>query len=71
MDLLTSKSVWLFKDFKSDDSLNGTVIEFPFDDVSEKEGICYKDSTTLYITDENSHGSGGNLYVFSLKLKDD
>ncbi len=71
MVLLTSKSVWLFKGFKSDDFLNGTVIEFPFDHVSQKEGICFKDSTTLYITDEKSHGSGGNLYEFSLTLEDD
>jgi len=64
--LLTSKSAWSFTDFQTDDFFGGTSVEFPFEHSSQKEGVCFKDSTTLYITDEKSHGSGGNLYEFKL-----
>lgn len=64
--LLTSRSVWLFTDFKSDDFFAGTSMELPFEHASQKEGVCFKDDRTLYITDEKSHGSGGNLYEFIL-----
>lgn len=64
--LLTSKSVWLFTDFKGTDFLNGTATEFPLNHTSQKEGICFKDPNTLYITDEKAHGSNGYLYTFKL-----
>jgi len=64
--LLTSRSVWLFTDFGTDNFFSGTSRELPLDHSSQKEGICFKDIHTLYITDERSHGSGGNLYEFSL-----
>ncbi len=69
--LLTSKSVWIFTHFKSDDFFSGISREIPLDHSSQKEGICFKDSTSLYITDEKSHGSGGNLYEFSLNQEVD
>ncbi|MDO6595423.1 hypothetical protein Q4512_00770 [Oceanihabitans sp. 2_MG-2023] len=65
--LLNQKSVLLFTDFKEDDFLNGTIREFPFNYESQKEGICFKDNQTVYITDEKAHGAGGNLYEFRLK----
>ena len=65
--LLNHKSAWLFTDFKDDDFFNGKATELPFNaDLSQKEGVCFKDNNTLYITDEHAHGSGGNLYEFSL-----
>ena len=64
--LLTTKSVWLFSDFENDNFLYGKSKEYALDHSSQKEGICFKDSTTLYITDEKAHGSGGNLYEFNL-----
>jgi len=65
--LLSPKSVWTFTDFKNDDFLNGTPTEFPLGGrYSQKESICFKDNTTLYITDEKAHGSDGNLYQLSL-----
>lgn len=64
--LLTSRSVWLFTDFKTDNFLDGASTEYLFEHSSQKEGICFKDSTTMYITDEKAHGAGGNLYEFSL-----
>ncbi|APY11432.1 hypothetical protein BWZ22_09315 [Seonamhaeicola sp. S2-3] len=66
MVLLTPKSVWVFSNFKGDDFFNGDVTEIPFDYISQKEGICFKDNNTLLITDEKAHGEGGNLYKLSL-----
>lgn len=65
--LLNHKSAWLFTDFKDDDFFSGKAIELSFEaDLTQKEGVCFKDDTTLYITDEYAHGSGGNLYTFTL-----
>ncbi|WP_243389574.1 hypothetical protein [Flavobacterium cyanobacteriorum] len=33
---------------------------------SQKEGICFKDGSTLFIADEKDKKSGGNLYKLSL-----
>jgi len=64
--LLTSQSVWLFSDYKNNNFFNGTSVEFSFEHSSQKEGLCFKDDNTLYITDEKAHGAGGNLYEFDL-----
>lgn len=64
--LLTQKGVWLFSHFKADDFFNGTFKTYAFDFESQKEGVCFKNNKTLYITDENAHGGKGNLYEMSL-----
>lgn len=65
--LLNHKSAWVFTDFKDDNFLNGKATELPFNHISQKESICFKDNNTLYITDEKAHGDGGKLYEFKLK----
>ncbi|MEP1486933.1 MAG: hypothetical protein ABJK28_00740 [Algibacter sp.] len=64
--LLTQTAVWLFSDFTSDDFFKGTIKTYPFDFESQKEGVCFKNNHTLYITDENAHGGDGNLYELNL-----
>lgn len=64
--LLTQKGVWLFSNFKADDFFNGTIKTYAFDFESQKEGVCFKNNKTLYITDENAHGGKGNLYEMIL-----
>ena len=67
--LLNHKSVWLFSNFTGDDFFSGSAKEYPFmADLTQKEGLCFKDSNTLYITDEYVLGNGGNLYEFTLEL---
>jgi hypothetical protein len=66
MALLNHQSVWVFSDFKDDDFFSGTVKEYPFNHESQKESVCFKNDSTLYIADETSHGKGGNLYEFDL-----
>ncbi len=64
--LLTPKSIWIFTDFKNNGFLNGVATEIPLNYASQKEGICFKNANTLYVTDEKAHGSGGNLYEYNL-----
>lgn len=64
--LLSHATIWQFTDFKDDNFLSGKMTKFELDHTSQKEGICFKDNNTVYITDEKAHGNGGNLYVFLL-----
>ncbi len=64
MVLLSSNTILLFTDFKDDDFFSGEVTQLPLNHKSQKEGVCFKDNNTLFITDERSHGRGGNLYEF-------
>ena len=65
--LLNHKSAWVFTNFKGDDFFSGNAKEFPFyADLSQKEAVCFKNENTILITDEQAHGSGGNMYKFSL-----
>ncbi|WP_405564699.1 SdiA-regulated domain-containing protein [Polaribacter sp. Asnod6-C07] len=60
--LLSQKNILIFTDFKGDNFLSGNVKEIELTHETQKEGICFKDNTTLLITDEKSGGEGGNLY---------
>ena len=62
--LLTHQSVWSFTDFEMDNFFKGTVVQYDLGHRSQKEAICFKTDSLLYITDERSHGGGGNLYKF-------
>ena len=65
--LLTLDAVWLFTNYTNDNFFNGKAIELPLEHESQKEGICFKNDSTLYITDERSRGKGGNLYELKIK----
>lgn len=66
MVLLTQKGVWLFSNFNSDNFFSGTIKTYAFNSETQKEGICFKDNKTIYITDENAHGGDGYLYEMTL-----
>ena len=65
--LLNHKSVFLLKNYKSDDFFSGIKDEVPFGHTSQKEGVCFTSQHTLLITDEYSMSTKGNLYAFSIK----
>ncbi|WP_428742558.1 hypothetical protein [Tenacibaculum sp.] len=65
--LLTHQSVLVFTNFQEDDFLSGDMENYSFDHISQKEGITFKDNSTLYITDEASKMMSARLYEFSLK----
>ena len=62
--LLTHQIVWSFSDFEGDQFFKGTVVQYDLGHRSQKEAICFKSDSLLYITDERSYGDGGNLYKF-------
>lgn len=65
--LLTHQSVLVFTNFNGDDFFSGDVKEHMFNHVSQKEGVTFKDNTTLYITDEADKIGSSKLYEFVLK----
>ncbi|WP_306349985.1 hypothetical protein [Flavobacterium sp. '19STA2R22 D10 B1'] len=65
--ILSNSKIWLLENFKGDNYFSGTAQEVELQLVSQKEGICYKDDSTLLITDERKKKSGGNLYSLDLK----
>ena len=64
--ILTPKSAWIFKNYQTDNFFEGDVTMLPFNHVSQKESICFKSDSLLYIADELAHGSGGNLYELEI-----
>jgi hypothetical protein len=65
--LLNHQAVFVLTDFNGDDFFSGKLKEFPLGHTSQKEGVCFKDDYTLFITDEYSMSTKGNLYAFSIK----
>ena len=66
MILLSHNQIWLFEDFNGDSFLNGKATALDLDDYSQKEGLCFKDDETIYISDEKTKKIGGNLYQYSI-----
>lgn len=64
--LLSPEKVWIFTNFKNDNFLGIEPQGYNLEHHSQKEGVCFKNNNTLYITDEKAHGAGGNLYEFSI-----
>ena len=67
--LLTLNTVWTFTDFENDDFFLGKETKYDLGFESQKESICFKDNTTVYIADEYTAGVGGNLYELKLEPK--
>lgn len=64
--LLNHDKVWKITDFSNDDFFSGAIEELQFDHDSQKEGICFKNNNTIYITDERNADEGGNIYTFKI-----
>ncbi|WP_299885153.1 hypothetical protein [uncultured Lacinutrix sp.] len=65
--LLNHDKIIKINNFKNDDFSTGTITLLDFEHKSQKEGICYKDDFTVFITDEYSNKTGGNIYEFKLE----
>ena len=65
--LLNHDKVWVLTNFDGDNFFEGDVKSLAFGHDSQKEGICFKDNTTVYITDERNGIKGGNVYEFLLQ----
>ncbi|TNJ45190.1 hypothetical protein KFZ70_07280 [Tamlana fucoidanivorans] len=64
--LLNHDKLWKITHFESDDVFQGDISEMPFKHDSQKEGITFKNQSTVYITDEKNKSNGGKLYTFKL-----
>ena len=64
--LLNHDKLWKITNFKGDNFFKGTIEELKFDHDSQKEGICFKDNSTVLITDESDSKLGSNIYSFKL-----
>jgi hypothetical protein len=64
--LLNHDKLWKITNFKGENFFKGTIKELKFDHNSQKEGICFKTNSAVYITDERNNGEGGNIYLFGI-----
>ena len=67
MILIGYKKYWLFTDFSGADFFSGHFHTFDFQDLTQKEAVCFLSNTELYITDESTSGSGQKLYYLNLE----
>lgn len=64
--LLSYNKVWIIKNYKEPNFLDGDIIEIKLGHTSQKESIAFKDENTLYIADERSGPIGRNLYSLDI-----
>jgi len=65
--LLTSQHIYILSDYKGDDFFSGKISILQIGHNSQKEGVAFKNSDTLYITDELRGASGGNIYELPIE----
>jgi hypothetical protein len=65
--LLNHDKLWKITNFKGVNFFDGTIEVLKFDHDSQKEGICFKSNSKVYITDEKDKNEGGNLYQFKIE----
>ena len=63
--LLNHDKLWKLTRFTNDNFFNGNIESIDFEHDSQKEGICFKNESSIYITDESSKSEGGNIYSFN------
>ena len=64
--LLTYGYLILITDFSFDDFSKGKQQQIDLEVRTQLEAVCFKNDSTLLISDEKSHLQGGNLYQFDL-----
>ncbi len=64
--LLNHDKLWKLSNFEPEHFFKGSIEELSFDHSSQKEGVCFKDNSTVYLTDERNKTEGGNIYSFNL-----
>lgn len=63
---LSYGKLFVFTNFSWDDFSKGNMQEIDLGARSQLESVCFLNENTLLISDEQSHGTGGNLYSYSL-----
>ncbi len=65
--LLTYNKLYVLSNFKGDQLFSGDIQKIQLNHFSQKEGICFKDENTLFITSEKTKHKKPKLYKFLLK----
>ena len=58
--------VWLLSEFEGNNFFSGKVELMELGHRTQKESLCFIDEKTMYIADERTGFSGGNLYRLEL-----
>ncbi|WP_299222862.1 hypothetical protein [uncultured Aquimarina sp.] len=64
--LLTYNKIFILSNFEGDDLFNGTIKKIKLNHFSQKEGICFKNDSTLLIVDEKRKNMKGRLYEYHI-----
>jgi hypothetical protein len=64
--LLNKSMLWKITNFETDNFCNATLKHIALNHFSQKEGVCFKDNNTVYITDERIWFIGGNIYTINI-----
>jgi len=64
--LLGYGKLWIFTDFTFDDFTKGKMQTIDLGTTTQLEAICFRDDTTLLLSDEERGNTGRNLYSFKL-----
>ena len=65
--VLSYGKLFVFTEFTWNDFSKGKLQEIDLGARTQLESVCFLNDSTLLISDERSHGTGGNLYSYSLK----
>lgn len=65
--LLTYNKIFILSDFEGDHLFNGKIEKIKLNHFSQKEGICFKNDSTLFIVDERRKNSKGKIYQYQLE----
>ncbi|WP_282123661.1 SdiA-regulated domain-containing protein [Algibacter mikhailovii] len=66
--LLNHDKLWKITNFLSENFFEGDIEKHDFNHSSQKEGICFKDEHTVYISDERNKANVS--YIYSYQFKD-
>jgi hypothetical protein len=64
--LLSYGLLWTINDFELDDFSIGNLKQIDLGVRTQLESVCFLNESTLLLSDERSHGQGGNLYSLDL-----
>lgn len=65
--LLSYNKVWVLENYTGDHFFSGDITKIKLEHTSQKESITFKDQNTVFISEESSSKTQGNLYTLDLK----
>ena len=64
--LLNHDKLWKITNFDSENFFKGDIERLDFNHSSQKEGVCFKDDNTVYISDERSKTNASYIYSYTI-----